>query len=42
MSRTARLPLIAEGFAAITAFLTAEQRLGHIACTADLPTPQTR
>jgi hypothetical protein len=28
MSHTARLPLIAEGPAAITAYLTAEQRLG--------------
>ncbi len=34
----ARFPLIAEGCAMVTAYLTAEQALGRVAATADIPT----
>jgi AcrR family transcriptional regulator len=34
---TARFPLIAEGFVTITAYLTAEQALGRVAGSADIP-----
>jgi AcrR family transcriptional regulator len=37
-TRAARFPLIAEGSAMVTAYLTEEQALGLVAATADIPT----